>query len=139
MGSDDALGSKVILGAPCGLDRPVRIYVGHVFKRNKQGWSNLLKVSDHSMQLSFDKLHSDWINRPEQLRRKYGRKEMEDSAEMSCLVEYIYRKTLHTTPLSAADLNDSSCQAYIEGSDRHLSLELSSILADKPADVAVES
>ncbi|CAK0791188.1 unnamed protein product [Prorocentrum cordatum] len=96
-------------------------------------------VSDHSMQLSFDKLHSDWINRPEQLRRKYGRKEMEDSAEMSCLVEYIYRKTLHTTPLSAADLNGSSCQAYIEGSDRHLSLELSSILVDKPADVAAES
>eukprot|EP00959_Pyramimonas_sp_CCMP1952_P290697 6080610-Pyramimonas_sp.AAC.1 len=64
---------------------------------------------------------------------------MEDHAEMAALVSYLYHKTLHSTPLSATDMNDCFCQAYIDGTDHHLSLELSSILSEKPSEVSVES
>eukprot|EP00959_Pyramimonas_sp_CCMP1952_P150991 3159798-Pyramimonas_sp.AAC.1 len=45
---------------------------------------------------------------------------------------------MHTTPLMATDLLDNFCKPFVEGSDHHLSLELSTILADKPAEIQVE-
>ena len=122
-----------------GLDGHAWIYNGHTFKHSKQGWGTLLKVTDHSMTLMYDKLLAEWLARPEQLRRKFNRKDMEDHAEMSALVAHIYHKTLHSTPLSASDMNDTFCQAYIDGTDHHLSLELSSIMSEKPSDIKVES
>ncbi|CAK0830785.1 unnamed protein product [Prorocentrum cordatum] len=102
----------------------------------------LAKVIEHvytvSMDMMVDRMLFDWASRPEQLRRKVLRKEMEEHAEMAALVAYIYNKTMHTTPLMATDLLDNFCKPFVEGSDHHLSLELSTILADKPAEIQVE-
>ncbi len=58
----------------------------------------------------------------------------EEFAEMSALIEYIATKALATTPLTAPQVYEALQQAWISTTDHQLTLELMSIMQEKPED-----
>ena len=81
-----------------------RIYPGFVFKHGKAGWRSLLEVTDHSMSLMWGRMETDWRDRPEQVRRKWTKKDAEEIAETAALVEALFVLAQKTTPLKKEDL-----------------------------------
>ena len=63
--SDDALASK-------------KVYPGFTFKHQRPGWTDRCKVTECSMVLSLKQLFGDWASKPEPLRRKTTKREMEE-------------------------------------------------------------
>lgn len=161
----------------------VWIYPGHCFKYGKQGWTSRLNVTEHSTRMCFERTLGVWEKQQRILRRKMAKKDLEEAAEMSSLVEALYQdvcrcysqpaslpasspiilfflmlqpsrpqyfypacpclcshqEAIRTTPLKPDDVNDQLCGPYRQSSDDHLTLELSSILQEKPEKLNLES
>lgn len=69
------------------------------------------------------------------LKRRFGLcYRSEEAAEMATLVEYFAHLACSTTPLSEATVNDILKQAWVSNTDHQLTLELMSIMQEKPED-----
>ena len=116
--SDDALASK-------------KVYPGFTFKHQRPGWTDRCKVTECSMVLSLKQLFGDWASKPEPLRRKTTKKEMEESAEISALVWSIYNDVINNSNLKAQTVKEAFLDLFATGVDTELMMEIASIMQEK--------
>ena len=111
-----------------------RVYPGSVFKHPKISW----KVTERSMRLHILMTINDHMGKAEWSRRKVGKKDFEEGAELAAVAEAVFEEAKSKLGLDEADVQQGFLDVISSCSDQQLQLEVYGIAEEKPAELRAE-